>query len=200
MGTHERQRPTIYAAQRQRLRTFDLTVLVRAENDARPLAAPLRAVLRGLDRDLPVSRVETLAASRRERGAESRLGSTLLAIFGGLALLLATVGIYAVMAFSVAQRRREIGVRVAVGAESRQIVRLFISEGLQLAAIGIAIGLVLAVGAAKLLSSMFLGLEVTDAIPIAVVALVLVAAALGASWIPARRASRVDPMIALRSD
>src|SRR6185436_16253567 len=137
------QRPIVYVAQAQRPRTMDLTLLVRRSTDAAQLAQDVRRMVRELDRDLPVNDVQTLAQYRYDRGAESRLGSTLLAIFGGLALLLATIGVYAVMAFSVGQRTREIGVRVALGARSTEIIAMFLREGWRLAAFGIAVGIAL---------------------------------------------------------
>jgi len=153
-----------------------------------------------MDRNLPVYDVQTLARYRYDRGAESRLGSTLLAIFGALALLLATIGVYAVMAFSVNERTREVGVRVALGAARAQVVAMFVREGLKLAVAGIVIGIALSVGVAKVLASLFLGLRVSDAIVFALGACLLSVAVLAACWIPARRAAGVDPMIALRSE
>jgi ABC-type antimicrobial peptide transport system permease subunit len=149
---------------------------------------------------LPVFGVQTLLQYRYERGAESRLGSMLLAIFGTLALLLATVGVYAVMAFSVGQRIREIGVRVALGAAGGTIATMFVRQALRLAAVGLTVGTVLSLGVAKLLSATFLGLSMTDAVPFAAGGALLAAAVVVASWIPARRAARVDPMIALRAE
>jgi hypothetical protein len=192
--------PVLYLPLRQHPSTLDLTVLVRAEDDARPLAPALRAAIARLDPNLPLMHVQTLAAYREAATAESRLGSTLLAIFGSLALLLATVGTYAVIAFSISQRRREIGIRVALGAARPQIVGLFLREGLRLSIAGILIGVALSAAAAQTLASLFLGLSVADAIPVATVCLLLATAAMGASWIPARRAAAVDPMDALRSD
>jgi ABC-type antimicrobial peptide transport system permease subunit len=128
------------------------------------------------------------------------MGSTLLTIFGSLALLLATIGVYAVMAFAVNQRTREIGVRVALGAARAQIIRLFVAEGARLAAIGVSIGLVLAAVVAKALASVFLGLQLSDALTFMAGAVILAAAAMTASLIPARRAARVDPMVALRAE
>jgi predicted permease len=201
MGLSERRRPIVYTAQRQGGSVVtDLTLLVHSTSDASRLAAPVRGIVRTMDPNLPLYNVQTLAQYRRDRGSEARLGSTLLAIFGGLALLLATVGVYAVMAFTVSQRTREIGVRVALGAATRQIVGLFVGEGTRLAAIGIGVGIVLAAAAAKLLASLFLGLAVTDVLPFVAVAALLTASVLLASWIPARRAARVDPMTALRAD
>lgn len=192
--------PMLYLPLRQGAALRAVTIMVRADQDARPFATPLRNAIARLDRDLPLAQVQTLAAYRSQQSEEARLGSTLLAIFGGLALLLATVGTYAVLAFAVAQRRREIGVRVALGASASQVVRFFVRQGLRLAGIGIAIGLMLSGAAAALLQSSFLGLSTADAIPVAGVSVLLAAAALVAVWIPARRAAAIDPMVALRSD
>jgi predicted permease len=200
MGLGERARPIIYLAQRQRPRVLDLTLLVRSRGNAGLLAGDVRRIIRELDKNLPVVGVQTLAQYRRDRGAETRLGSTLLGIFGALALLLATVGMYAVMAFSVSQRTREIGLRVALGAANRQIASLFLGEGLRLAGIGIIVGLALSAIAARLLASLFLGVRATDAIVFGGVAFLLAVVALAASLVPARRASRVDPMTALRHE
>lgn len=200
MGLNERHRPMVYLAQRQHPAVTDLTVLVRRNGLAAELGVPVRRILRDLDRDLPVFDVQSLAQYRYDRGAESRMGSSLLTVFGSLALLLATIGVYAVMAFAVSQRTREIGVRVALGAARRQILSLFIGEGIRLAMVGLVLGLALSAVVAKALSSVFLGLAVTDALPFAAGALVLGAAAILASWIPARRAARIDPMAALRGE
>ena len=199
-GTGERNRPIIYLPQLQHPRTMDVTLLVRAHGDARVLAASLRRELALLDRTLPIYGVQTLAQYRSDRLAESRLGSGMLGGFGALALLLATVGVYAVIAFSVGQRTREIGVRVALGALQEQVVLLFVRQGLRLTLIGMAVGLALSIAVAKLLSSLFFGLAMSDIPTIVAVAAMLGLVALGACWIPARRAARVDPMQALRQE
>ena len=200
MGLNERRRPIIYLAQAQHPKVTDLTLLVRRNGIAAELGAPVRKMFRELDRDLPLYDVQSLAQYRYDRGAESRMGSSLLTIFGSLALLLATIGVYAVMAFAVSQRTREIGVRVALGAARVQILQLFIGEGVRLASIGLGVGIVLSAVVAKALSSVFLGIAMSDAIPFAAGAIVLGSAAIFASWIPALRATRVDPMAALRSE
>ena len=199
-GLTERRRPIIYLPQAQNPTVLDLTLLVRHPGGAVQLAPALRKMIGEMDRNLPVYDVQTLARYRYDRGAESRLGSTLLAIFGALALLLATIGVYAVMAFSVNERTREVGVRVALGAARAQVVAMFVREGLKLAVAGIVIGIALSVGVAKVLASLFLGLRVSDAIVFALGACLLSVAVLAACWIPARRAAGVDPMIALRSE
>jgi ABC-type lipoprotein release transport system permease subunit len=199
-GRMDRRRPAIYLAQAQRTSTMDLTILVRRARTAAELGPALRQIVRDLDRDLPVFGVQTLLQYRYERGAESRLGSTLLAIFGTLALLLATVGVYAVMSFAVNQRIREIGVRVALGAAAAAIATMFVRQAVRLAVVGLAVGSVLSLGVAKLLSATFLGLSMSDAIPFGASGVLLAVAVVAASWIPARRAARVDPMVALRAE
>jgi predicted permease len=197
-GVSERTLPVVYVAQRQEPRTLDLTLLVRRNGDSRPLADPVRRALRALDPHLPVYGVQTLAQYRSDRLEEIRLGSRLLSLFGALALLLATVGVYAVMAFSVSQRTREVGVRVALGALQQQVVRLFVGEGMRLTAVGIGIGIALSTVVAKALSSTFFGITAGDALTFGLVAALLGGVALAACWIPARRAAKVDPMRALR--
>jgi putative ABC transport system permease protein len=200
MGLSERRRPIVYIPQTQHPKVTDLTLLVRRNGVAADLGVPVRKIFRELDRDLPVYDIQSLAQYRHDRGAESRMGSSLLTIFGSLAMLLATIGVYAVMAFTVTQRTREIGVRVALGAARTQIMQLFVGEGLRLASIGVVVGILLSAAVAKALSATFFGITVTDAVPFAAGAIVLAAAAVAASWIPARRATRIDPMAALRSE
>ena len=199
-GTGERARSTLYLPRSQYPAAIDLTLLIRARGDAAPLAAPLREIFKTMDASMPITCVQTLAQYRWDRLSESRLGSSMLTIFGAIALLLATVGVYAVIAFSVAQRTREIGVRVALGAIQRQVVGLFVREGMRLTAYGLVIGLALAVALAKLLSAIFMGVSPTDVVALAAVSGVLLSVSLLACWLPARRAARVDPMNALRSE
>jgi len=199
-GTGERARSTLYLAQLQNSGTIDLTLLVRARGDAAPLAAPLREIFKTMDASMPITGVQTLAQYRWDRLSEDRLGSGMLSIFGAIALLLASVGVYAVIAFSVAQRTREIGVRIALGAIQRQVVGLFVREGMRLTAYGLVIGMSLAVALAKLLSAIFMGVSPTDVAALGAVSGLLLSVSLLACWLPARRAARVDPMQALRSE
>jgi predicted permease len=199
-GIRERSSSTVYVPRAQRREIADLTLLARASGDASQLSSALRAELRSLDSNLPVYGVQTLAQYRRAHMSESRHGSTLLGIFGGLALLLASIGVYGVLAFAVSQRTREIGLRMALGARRSEVVGLFIREGMRRTMLGVAIGLALSAGVARLLAHVFLGVTPGDAVAFGAVAALLIAVATVACWIPARRAAAVDPMRALRYD
>lgn len=199
-GVGERARPTLYLGQLQYPKVTSLTILVRSNSDATTLAQPVAKLLRTLDKNLPVFDVQTLGQYRRDRLSEPRMGSTLLAIVGGLSLLLACVGVYSVIAFSVGQRTREIGLRLALGAAGQQVIVLFVREGLRLTMIGVGVGLALSAVLAKLLSATFMGVSAIDSLAFIAVAALLAGIAAVATWIPARRAAGVDPMVALRAE
>ena len=151
-----------------------------------------------IDKDQPVTRVLTMEQILRESSAQHRFQMSLLTVFAGLALVLACVGLYGVLAYSVAQRTRELGVRMALGAQSKDVLRLVVRQGLVLAVIGVAIGLAGAFGLTRLMSSVIFGVSATDPVTFVLVAGGLMAVALLASYVPARRASRIDPADALR--
>ncbi len=197
-GVRERSSSTVYMPRAQQPEIVDMTLLVRARGTASQLTTAVRATMRGLDPNLPLYGVQTLAEYRRGHMAESRHGSTLLGLFAGLALFLASIGVYGVLAFTVSQRRREIAVRMALGARRHEVIALFLREGIRRAVLGLIIGLVLSAGVAQLLASVFLGIAPGDAITFAGVAVLLLAVAGLACWLPARRAASVDPMHALR--
>ena len=129
-----------------------------------------------------------------------RAGAALFSVFGGLALALATVGIYGVKAYSVARRTREIGIRMALGAQRNAVLRMFMREGAVMLAIGVLLGLLLAAGVGKLISGMLYEVGALDPLAFTIAPIVLAAAALLATWLPARRATRITPMAALRTE
>jgi predicted permease len=174
------------------------TFYVRAQGDAAALAQSARDLVRQTDAALPVFDLKTMRAQVEESLFVERAVAMLSASFGVLATLLAAVGLYGVMAYTVGQRTREFGIRVALGAERRRILWLVLREVAVLAAIGIALGLPSAWGLGRLLQSQLYGLTPNDPATLGAAVLVIVAAAAFAGFIPARRATRVEPMVALR--
>jgi putative ABC transport system permease protein len=175
-----------------------MTLMVRTAADPTGLVASVRHEMRTLNKDVPVFSVQTMTERIGGQLASDRMIAVLLSIFGGGALLLAAIGIYGVMGYSVAQRTHEIGIRMALGAERRDILKLIVSQGLVLILIGSGIGLALALALTRLLKSVLFGIGATDPLTFAVVAVGLIAVALLACYLPARRAMKVDPLVALR--
>jgi putative ABC transport system permease protein len=174
------------------------TLLVRSSTDPAALAASVRQAVKAVDPEVPVYSVRTLAEIVSDRTAQRRLAVMLITVFAAVALLLAAVGIYGVMSYAVAQRTQEIGIRMALGAERRDILRMVLRHGSLMAAAGIGLGLAVALGLARLITSLLFQVSATDPPTFSVVPVVLIAVALLACYIPARRATRVDPLVALR--
>ncbi|HEY4099825.1 MAG TPA: ABC transporter permease [Gemmatimonadales bacterium] len=177
-----------------------MDVVVRTTGDPLAATGALRTALADLDRDLPMARVTTLDDLVSASMGQRRLSMVLLAVFAGLALLLASLGIYGVMSFAVAQRTREFGLRVALGASRENVIGLVLYQGVVLAAVGTVIGLAGALGLTRLITSQLYGVGANDPGTFAVVTLLLLAVALAASVIPAWRATRIDPLVALRDE
>jgi putative ABC transport system permease protein len=192
--------PLIYTASLQGDVVISLGLLVRTSVEPLSLVNSVREELYGFDKDMPVYGAATVAERIDDQSTQTRSYSLLIGLFAALALLLATVGIYGVLAYSVTQRTHEIGVRIALGARAGDVVRLMIRQGLTLAVIGVGIGLAGAVAASRLLKSVLFNVSATDLTTFALLPLVMLAVALVACWIPARRATRVDPMTALRCE
>jgi len=176
----------------------DVVLHVRTTTDPGVLAEPVRAVVRGVDPKLPVFGVMTLEEHVRSASFQQRLAASLLSAFGALALVLASVGLYATMSYSVSRRTRELGARLAMGATRADIMRLVLRDAWRVTAIGVAIGLALSVGAAQLFSSLLVGVGPVDPATFAGVAILLSVIATLASYVPARRAAALDPLKALR--
>jgi putative ABC transport system permease protein len=172
--------------------------VIRSTADASAITNAMRAAAQSFDPDLPVYDVRTLESFVAENVAPRRLSVLLLSLFAGLALALATVGIYGVMSYSVTQRHREIGIRMALGAQTGDVLTLVVKQGTWLAAAGVGIGLVAALAATRLIARLLFGIQPSDPLTFITVALLLSMVALVASYIPARRAARTDPIVALR--
>jgi ABC-type antimicrobial peptide transport system permease subunit len=175
-----------------------VTLHVKTAGDPRALIGSVREAIRAVDPIVPVVDVKTMEEQMLVALLPARLAGTVLGAFGLLALLLASVGIYGVMAYAVVSRTREIGVRRALGAQTNNLLRLILGEGMRLAAIGFAIGLVAALALTRFVSSLLYGVTPTDPITFAGALAILSAAAFVACYIPALRALRVDPVTALR--
>jgi putative ABC transport system permease protein len=198
-GPQEEPRPELYVPYLQ-APDRDMTIVVRTAADPAGLAETIRREVMAIDRGQPLTRVRTMQALVARVMAKPRFSLILLGVFAGTAVLLALVGIYGVIAYSVGQRRREIGIRVALGARSGQVIAMVLRQWLRLVLAGVVLGLAAALALTRLMASLLYGVRPTDPPTFAAVAGVLVAMSLLASWVPARRATRVDPMIALRSE
>ena len=176
----------------------NMSLVIRSHGPVAPLAGAVRKVINQLDVDQPVFKVQALDAARAQANGQSRVAAQLLGAFAAVGLLLAMIGIYGVVAYTVSQRTREIGIRIALGATRRDVLRLILQQGIVLAAIGAVLGLAAAVGLTRVMSSLLHGVAPTDITTFALASVVLVAMALLASYVPSRRAAKVDPMVALR--
>jgi len=176
------------------------TLVVRTKNDPMSLAASIRREVTALDPEQPVARVATLNDLKEASTAQPRFRTFLMGSFAGLALLLSAIGIYGVMAYTVSRRTREIGVRMAVGARPVDILRLIFGESMTLTLLGVSLGLVGAYAVTRVMKSLLFGVTSTDPITFTGVTLLLCSVALLASYIPARRAMRVNPMVALKDE
>jgi predicted permease len=198
----EETAPEMYVVytQRQWPSMLNLRVALRTKADPASMTASVREAIHSIDPDLPLAKVATLTTLVDDSLSQPRFAMLLLASFGVLALLLASTGMYGVISYSVAQRTQEIGIRMALGAERRNVFGMVLSQGARLAGLGIALGLVAALGVTRLMASFLYGVQPADPLTFAIVSLLLVGTALLACYLPARGATRFDPLVALRHE
>jgi len=196
-GLDEAPQMETYEPYLQNPRTI-MAVAVRSANDPASLTAAMRGAVLEIDKDQPVYNIRTMNQVLATSIASRRLSMILFSLFAAIALALVTVGIYGVIAYSVTQRTHEIGIRIALGAQTRDVLKIIVGQGMMLTLIGIATGLIGAFAVMRVMSSLLFGVSASDPITFACVTLLLIAVALLACYIPARRATKVDPMIALR--
>jgi putative ABC transport system permease protein len=174
-------------------------LIMRTAIDPLSLATPVRNAIWAVDKDQTVANIDSMEHIVAGAVARQRFSMLLLAIFAGVALVLAAVGIYGVMSYSIAQQTREIGIRMALGAQRSDVLKMTVKQGLRLVAFGLVIGLVAAFVLTRVMASLLFGISATDPLTFISISLVLLAVAILASYIPALRATRVDPIIALRA-
>jgi putative ABC transport system permease protein len=175
-----------------------MTVIVKGASDPNQLIASVRGAIREVDPDQPIYSVRTMNEIRAESVAGERLNLTLLSLFAGIALVLAIVGIYGVMSYSVTQRTHEIGIRMAIGARPRDVFKMVLGHGMKLTLLGVVIGLGSAFALTRLMETMLFGVEPTDKLTFAAISIMLIMVALLACYLPGRRATKVEPTISLR--
>jgi putative ABC transport system permease protein len=189
--------PTVYFPHSELTYPF-MTLVIRTNGDPEAMAPTVQREVRAIDSDQPVSDVRTMNQVMADTTARTRFNALLLGLFAGLAMLLAAVGIFGVMNYSVTLRTREIGLRMALGARQSQVLMLIMKQGLLLTLIGIGVGLAGALVLTRVMSGLLFGVDATDPATFTAIVLLLAVVSLIACYIPARRATRVDPMIALR--
>jgi putative ABC transport system permease protein len=196
-GLNKEVKPEVYELHRQNPQN-QMTIAVRTTVDPMSLAGAVREEIRAVDRDLPPFDIKPMTEVLSASLATQRFTMLLLGVFAAVALGLAAIGIYGVIAYSVTQRTHEIGVRRALGAKSGDVMILIVGEALRLATVGIAVGLAASLAVTRLIAGLLFGISVTDPVTFVVVAAILGGVAFVAGFVPARRAIKIDPMVALR--
>ena len=175
-----------------------MTLVMRTSGDPRALVNAIRSEVQSIDRRVPLYGVKTMSEHMTWALWGPNMAATLSLAFGIVAILLSAVGLYSVMAYVVSQRTREVGIRMALGANRHDVMKMITTQGMRLAFAGVAIGLVLSLGLARVVSSLLIGISAYDVTTFAVVSALLACVALIACYLPARRATKVDPLVALR--
>jgi putative ABC transport system permease protein len=190
--------PQFYFSAYQR-RPRDLTIFLRGRIDRATIEAKLREQVQSIDPELPVFGVQTLDNAVSESLAQRRFSVNMVGLFALTALLLAAIGIYGVISYIVGERTHEFGIRLALGAERKNILRIVMQQGLRMAVVGAAIGIVGALIVSQFMATLFYGVAAADILTFGGVALLFISVALVACYLPARRATKVDPIVALRA-
>jgi putative ABC transport system permease protein len=177
-----------------------MNLLVRSTSDPLRLVTAVRRQVLAVDGDQPVYNVNTMEKVFNQSIAEPQVITSLLTTFAVIALMLAAIGVYSVMSYSVAQRTHEVGVRMALGAQQRHVLKMILGQGLKLVLVGVVIGVTTAFAVTRVISNLLFGVTPTDPLIFVGVPLLLIAVAMLASYFPARRALKVDPIIALRNE
>jgi predicted permease len=175
-----------------------MTLIIRAAGDPSSVIGAVRNEVQNLEKNLPVSDPVPMSVWIGNSLYAARMGAILLGVFAGLALVLASIGLYGVMSFSVSQRTRELGIRMALGARGRDVFRIVLQQGFGLVVCGVVLGLIVSLAVSRLLAGFLYGIKPTDGLTFAVIPIVLTIVALIACYIPARRATKVDPLVALK--
>ena len=196
---NQRNQPTVYRPYPQRP-MFNLAFALRADGGLAALAAPARAIVRAVDPAQPVFDQMSMREALHERTIGLQYVAAIMGIFGALALGLAVVGVYSLMAYIMSQRAHEIGVRIALGASRKDVLRLTIGQAARMGGLGVAIGLLLAAGVGRVMGGMLEGVFVSDVRLSLAFGAVLLLSAVAAGYLPGRRAMRIDPLTALRAD
>jgi putative ABC transport system permease protein len=197
-GLDKDVKPQVYMSYQQTDGFLPRYLIVSTSVEPRSVASSVRGAVWEVDRDQPVSDISTMEDVLSESLARQRFSTILLGVFGAVALVLAAVGIYGLMSYSVAQRTHEIGIRMALGARPRDVLKLAVGQGLKLVLVGVAVGALVALALTRVMASLLYGVSATDPVTFITISLVLVGVALLASFVPARRATKVDPLVALR--
>jgi putative ABC transport system permease protein len=191
--------PEFYAPLAQRPTRY-MTLVVRTAADPTPLLAVARNEVLALDKDQPIANASTMSEWMAASVAQPRFNFLLMTTFASIALLLAALGIYGVMAWTVTQRTQEIGIRMALGAQTSDVLKMVIKRGMTLTLAGVTLGLTASLALTRLMETLLFGVSATDPLTFSLIALLLTAVATLACYIPARRAAKVDPMVALRTE
>jgi putative ABC transport system permease protein len=197
-GLHAERKATMYTPFLQNLWWRSMYIAVRTQGEPLGSVAAIRNEISSVDKDLPLSNIKTMEQLMSESVTEPKALTTLFGLFGAVALILASIGIYGVMSYTVTQRRRELGIRMALGAQKNHVLQMVVKQGMKLAVVGVSLGLLASFALTRLMESLLFGVSATDIATFAIVALILTGVALAACFVPALRASRTDPMVALR--